>query len=122
MEISELGKYILLGLFGGVLSGLLGIGGATILVPALVVLFGFEQHMAQGTTLAMMIPPIGLLAMMEYYKAGHVNLKVAGVLCVGMFIGGFLGAMLAGQLSEQVLRKIFGVFMFLIALKMFFGK
>jgi uncharacterized membrane protein YfcA len=122
VEITELGKYLLLGLFGGVLSGLLGIGGATILVPALIVFFGFEQHMAQGTTLAMMIPPIGLLAMLEYYKAGQVNLKVAGILCVGMFVGGFLGAMLAGQMSEQVLRKIFGVFMFLIAVKMFFGK
>src|SRR5271170_3841040 len=108
MELTELLKYILVGLFGGVLSGLLGIGGATVLVPALVVFFGFEQHMAQGTTLEMMIPPIGLLAMLEYYKAGQVNLKAAGILCVGMFIGGFLGALLAGHISDQILRKIFG--------------
>ena len=83
---------ILFGLAAGVLSGLLGIGGGIFIIPALVFLLGFSQEMAQGTTLAMMVPPIGLLAAWAYYSKGYVDLKVAGLMCVGFFIGGFFGA------------------------------
>jgi hypothetical protein len=87
--------YILLGLAAGVLSGMIGIGGGTIIVPALVLLFGFSQHAAQGTTLALLVPPIGILAAWTYYRQGYVDLTVAGLICLGFFIGGFLGAKIA---------------------------
>jgi len=114
--------YLALGLFAGVLSGLMGIGGGIIIIPALVYLFGLSQHQAQGTTLALMIPPIGLLAALEYYRAGNVNISMAGFICIGFFIGGFLGAKLALGISDAVLQKIFGVLLLLIAHRMIFWK
>ena len=82
--------YLLLGLIAGTFSGLIGTGGAIIIIPTLVLLFGLSQHMAQGTTLALMVPPIGLLAAWTYYKAGFVDLKIAGLICLGFFVGGWL--------------------------------
>ncbi|MBN2020796.1 MAG: sulfite exporter TauE/SafE family protein [Sedimentisphaerales bacterium] len=114
--------YIMLGLTAGVLSGLLGIGGGIIAVPALVLLCGFSQHLAQGTTLAMLVPPIGLLAAWAYYSKGYVDLKVAGLMCIGFFVGGFLGAKFAGAFSDIILKRIFGVALMLISVKMIFGK
>ena len=114
--------YLLLGLFAGTFSGLIGIGGGVIIVPALVVLFGFSQHRAQGTTLALLVPPIGLLAAWTYYKQGYVDLKVALIMCVGFFLGGLFGAKIATSMSNLVLEKVFGVALFLIALKMIFAK
>lgn len=107
--------YLLTGIFAGMASGLIGIGGGIIVVPCLIYIFGFSQHAAQGTTLAMMIPPIGLLAAWVYYKQGHVNLPVAGLICLGFVLGGFLGAKFAIGLPEVILRKIFGVCLLLIA-------
>ena len=114
--------YIILGLIAGTASGFLGIGGGTIIVPALVYLCGFTQHQAQGTTLAMMIPPIGLLAALQYYYRGQVNIKVAAILCVGFFIGGLLGATMVKTIPDLMLKRIFGVFLALVALKMILGK
>ncbi len=114
--------YVLLGLVAGVLGGLIGIGGGIIIVPALVYIFGFTQHNAQGTTLALLIPPIGILAALEYYKAGHVNIQVAALVCLGFVFGGLLGAKLAVGLSDDTLRKVFGVVLLLISLKMIFWK
>ena len=82
--------YIVLGLVAGILSGLIGIGGGVIIVPALVLLFGMSQHNAQGTTLALLIPPIGILAAWTYYKAGFVDVRVAVLVAVGFFAGSFL--------------------------------
>jgi len=107
--------YILLGVFAGTASGLIGIGGGIIVVPCLIYLFGFSQHMAQGTTLAMMIPPIGLLAALTYYKQGYVNIPVAGLICLGFVLGGYLGAKVAISFSEEVLRKTFGVCLLAVA-------
>jgi len=118
----NIGFYILLGLAAGILSGLLGIGGGLIVVPALVLLFGFSQHLAQGTTLAMMIPPIGLLAAWAYYSKGYVDLKVAGLMCIGFFIGGFFGAKFATAIPEVTLSRIFGVVMLIVSVKMIIGK
>ncbi len=115
-------QFIVLGLVVGVISGVLGIGGAVFIVPALVYIYGWEQHMAQGTTLAMLIPPIGIFAAMSYYKAGHVDLKVAGLLCLGFIVGGYFGGLFAHQLPSDTLRKIFGAALFLISLKMILGK
>jgi uncharacterized membrane protein YfcA len=114
--------YILLGVVTGIFSGLIGIGGGIIIVPALVLLFGLSQHSAQGTTLALMVPPIGLLAAWAYYKQGFVDLKIAAFVCLGFFIGGLLGAKLALGIPEAILTKIFGAVLLLVSLKMIFGK
>ena len=118
----EIAQYIILGLVGGTLAGLLGIGGAIVIVPALVYMFGFEQKMAQGTTLAMLIPPIGLLAVWQYYQSGNVDMKVAGILCIGMFVGGYFGGYIANHVSADLMRKIFGIALLLISIKMIFWK
>ena len=114
--------YLLLGLITGILSGLLGIGGAIIIVPTLVLLFGLSQHTAQGTTLALMVPPIGLLAAWTYYKQGFVDFKIAAFICLGFFVGGLLGAKFAIQIPDQILRKMFGVLLLLVSLKMIMTK
>jgi uncharacterized membrane protein YfcA len=112
--------FVLLGLLAGFLSGVVGIGGGVIIVPALVFLFGFTQHQAQGTTLALLVPPIGILAAWTYYKQGDVNLEPAAFICLGFLLGGLLGAKLAVHLSDIVLERVFGVMLLLIALKMIF--
>ncbi len=114
--------YLLLGLVAGIFSGLIGIGGGTIIVPALVFLFGLSQHKAQGTTLALLVPPIGFLAAWTYYKQGYVDLKIALLICLGFFIGGLLGAKLATKLSNELLERVFGIALLLISLKMIFAK
>jgi uncharacterized membrane protein YfcA len=114
--------YILLGLVAGILSGLIGIGGGIIIVPALVLVFGLSQHSAQGTTLALMVPPIGLLAAWSYYKHGFVEMKIAAFVCLGFFVGGLLGAEFANAISGPLLRKIFGVVLLLVSVKMILGK
>jgi len=114
--------YLLLGLFAGIISGLIGIGGGIIIVPALVYLFGLTQHQAQGTTLALLVPPIGLLAAWTYYKHGYVNLTIAGFVCLGFFVGGLLGAKIAVGLSNVILRRIFGIALLLVSLYMIFER
>ena len=114
--------YILLGLAAGALSGLIGIGGGVIIVPALVLFFGLSQHQAQGTTLALLVPPIGLPAAWTYYKLGHVNFEVAMLVCVGFFLGGYLGAKLAAGLSNVALERVFGIAMLAIGIKMLFAR
>jgi uncharacterized membrane protein YfcA len=114
--------YIALGLVAGILSGLIGIGGGVIIVPALIFIFGLSQHQAQGTTLALLVPPIGLLAALQYYTQGYVNLKIAAFVCIGFFLGGLLGAKVATGLSNTLLEKIFGAAMILIGLKMLLAK
>ena len=127
-DISDKGifmNYLLIlsiGLAAGILSGLLGIGGGIIIIPALVFFLGFTQQTAQGTTLAMMVPPIGLLAAWAYYSKGYVDFKVAGLMCIGFFVGGFFGAKFATELSETMLTRIFGIALLLISIKMIFGK
>jgi uncharacterized membrane protein YfcA len=114
--------YVILGILAGTLSGLIGIGGGIIIVPALVFLFGFSQHSAQGTTLALLVPPIGILAAWTYYKHGYVDIKIAGFICLGFLLGGLLGARFATGLSNVMLERIFGISLLLISLKMIFAK
>ncbi|MEW5758852.1 MAG: sulfite exporter TauE/SafE family protein [Candidatus Omnitrophota bacterium] len=114
--------YIVLGLIAGIFGGMFGIGGGTILIPALVYFLGLTQHQAQGTTLAIMVPPIGLLAALRYYYAGNIKLNIAGFVCVGFFIGGLIGAHLIQKVPEPILKKMFGVFLLFVAVKMILGK
>ncbi len=114
--------YILLGLVAGTLSGLVGIGGGILIIPALVYFFGFTQHQAQGTTLALMVPPIGLLAAWTYYAQGQVDLKIAGLICAGFFVGGYFGGKLAVGIPDVIMQRIFGGFLLLVSLKMLFTK
>ena len=114
--------FVLLGIVAGVLSGLIGIGGGVMIVPALVFLFGMTQHQAQGTTLALLVPPIGILAAWTYYQRGYVDLKAAGLICAGFILGSLLGARWATGLSDDALQKVFGVALIIIGMKMLFWK
>ncbi len=110
--------YILIGLTAGVVSGLIGIGGGIIVVPAFIFLLGMSQHQAQGTSLAMLLPPIGALAVWSYWKAGYINWTIALIAATGFFFGGLIGANLANSLSDQMLRKVFGVALLLLSVYM----
>ena len=115
-------SYIAWGLIAGIASGFLGIGGGIILIPVLGLIFGLTQHQAQGTTLALMVPPIGLLAALKYYQAGNVNVKIALFVCLGFFFGGYVGASIVHHVPDVVLRKVFGVVMLFISLRLIFFK
>jgi uncharacterized membrane protein YfcA len=114
--------YLALGLAAGVLSGFFGIGGGIIIIPALIYFFGLSQHQAQGTTLALMVPPIGILAAWTYYKHGYVNLSIAAFVCLGFVVGGLLGSKVAVGISPVLLKRIFGIFLFVVSLQMIFKK
>jgi hypothetical protein len=113
---------LIIGVVAGVFSGFIGIGGGLIVVPALVYFLGMSQHEAQGTSLAMMLPPIGMIAVYNYYKAGMVDFKVAAILCVSFIAGTFLGSKVAISLSPDQIKKAFGIFIILLGLKMVFWK
>lgn len=114
--------YILLGLAAGIASGIFGIGGGLIMVPALVLLFGMTQHMAQGTSLAVMIPPIGILAAWKYHQTGNLKISVALWIASGFIVGALLGATFIQPVSDIMLKRAFGIVMALVALKMIWGK
>ena len=122
MTTSLLLLLLLLGVITGILAGMLGIGGAIVMIPALVLLMGFSQHSAQGTSLAVMLPPIGILAAYNYYKAGHVNLKFALILAAAFIIGSYFGSKLALNIPQNLLRKIFGILLLLVAFRMLLAK
>jgi uncharacterized membrane protein YfcA len=114
--------YIILGIAGGTLSGMFGIGGGIILVPALVYIFGLSQHQAQGTSLAALLPPVALFAVMRYYANGNVKIGIAALICVGFLLGGLIGATVVQNWSAVTLKRLFGVLMFLVSVKMILGK
>ena len=104
--------YVAIGLVGGVSAGLFGIGGGIILIPALIYWAGFSQHMATGTSIAVLLPPIGLAAAYQYYQHGNVNVTAAIVLAVTMFVGAWLGAVCANFMKEIYLQFVFALFVF----------
>jgi uncharacterized membrane protein YfcA len=101
---------VLIGLAAGLLSGIFGIGGGVIIVPALVYLLDFTQHKATGTSLAVLLPPIGLVAVLEYYRHGHVDLRAAIIIALAALAGAGIGAVLANKMSGPLLRLLFGIF------------
>lgn len=120
MDVQTILIIILIGIAAGTLSGLVGIGGGIIIVPALVYFIGFSQKTAQGTSLGLILLPVGILGVLQYYKQGHIDVKVVGILAVGFLIGGYLGSKIALSLSQETVKKIFAVLMILIAAKMLF--
>ena len=114
--------YLALGLAAGIFSGVIGVGGGVIIVPALVFLLGFTQHKAQGTTLALLVPPIGLLAAWTYYRQGYVDLRAAWLICFGFLFGGLAGARIATRLPNATLERFFGIALLLIGLKMILAR
>ena len=113
---------IVIGIITGFMAGMLGIGGAIIMIPALVFVMGISQQTAQGTSLAVMLPPIGIIAAYNYYKAGEVNIKFAIILAICFLIGSYFGSKLALNLPQAVLKKIFGILLLLVAAKMLLSK
>ena len=109
---------IVIGLAAGTLSGLVGVGGGIIIVPALVFFLGFSQQAAQGTSLGLLLLPAGILAVINYYKQGFIDFKVVGIMCAAFVLGGWLGSKLALSLSQEVVKKIFAVVLFYTAFKM----
>jgi len=111
---------ILVGLAAGILSGLVGVGGGIIIVPALVYILGFSQQQAIGTSLGILLLPAGILAVINYYQKGYINITVVLILFVGFFIGSYLGSKISLAMQETALKKIFAVLMILIACKILF--
>ena len=104
---------LIIGLAAGLVSGVLGIGGGIIIIPALVYILGFSQKEAQGTSLGLLLPPIGILAVLNYYKAGYVNLRAAGLMIITFIIGSYISSLFAVNLPENIIKKIFAVFLLL---------
>lgn len=120
MDIQMMLLIILVGVAAGILGGLVGVGGGIIIVPALVYLLGFSQKTAQGTSLGLIMLPVGILGVLQYYKQGHVDVKVVALLAIGFFIGSYFGSKVALRLPQDTVKKIFAILMIVIAIKMLF--
>jgi len=118
----EIISFIVIGFIAGILSGMFGIGGGIIIVPALMYLCGFDQLKAQGTSLAILLPPVGILAFIEYYKKGHVNVQGGILICIFLIIGSLFGAKIANNIPLSIIKRGFAVLMILISVKMIFSK
>lgn len=111
---------IIIGIIAGMLSGLVGVGGGIIIVPALVYVLHFSQKQAQGTSLAVLAIPVVAIAAFHYHKAGHINLKLIPFIAIGFIAGGYLGSKIAIALPENTVKKIFAILLLLVAAKMLF--
>ncbi len=122
MDVFTLLILILIGLIAGVFSGIVGLGGGLLIIPALIFLLGLTQKEAQGTSLAVMLPPIGLLAAINYYRAGAVNLKFALVIAAAFLIGGYFGSHFAIRLPDALLRRVFAAALLAVGIRMLLMK
>lgn len=122
MTVTQVILLAIIGLLAGIFSGTFGVGGAVIVIPALIFFLGLSQHQAQGTSLAFMIPPVTLMASFFYWKNGYVNWKFALVLAVMFIVGTYFGSLISFSLPDKILKKLFGGMLLLIALKMIFSK
>ena len=110
-----------IGIVAGVLSGIFGIGGGVVIVPALIYFAGFRQHQATGTSLAVLLPPIGIAATYEYYRNGNVDIRAAAFIAAGVLAGGYLGAVIANRVAGPYLRLAFGLFVVTLGIYLIFG-
>jgi len=122
MTLNEVIIILVTGLAAGFLSGSMGVGGGIIVVPSLVFIMGFTTQQAQGTSLALMTMPVMLIATLNYYKAGSVNIKVAIIMALTFVIGGYIGSKVSVHIPEKIMRKAFGVLMLIAAIKMMISK
>ncbi len=113
---------IIIGFIAGLVSGLVGVGGGIVIIPLLVMFLGFAQHQAQGTAVFAMLPPIGILAAINYYKAGFVKWEYAIVIALTFVIGGYFGSKLAVSLPDQIIKRCFGLVMLIAAIKLLISK
>lgn len=120
MSIQTIALLVLVGLLAGMLSGLVGLGGGVIIVPALVYLLGFTQHQATGTSLGILLLPAGIFAVINYYNRGLIDVKVVGLIFVGFLVGGYLGSKISLNIEQATLKKIFAIVLLLIAGKVLF--
>ncbi len=111
---------IIIGLVAGMLGGMVGIGGGLVIVPALMYFLAFSQHQAQGTSLGLLVLPVAILAVLNYYKNGYVDFRIVGLLAIGFVVGSYFGSKMALSVPQLTLKRIFAIFMILIALKMLF--
>jgi uncharacterized membrane protein YfcA len=118
MTIQIILLLVIIGLAAGILSGLVGVGGGIIVVPALVFFLSFSQQQAQGTSLGLLLLPVGILAVLNYYKQGHIDIRVIAIMAVAFVIGGWLGSKWALSLPEITVKRIFAVILFYSAFKM----
>ncbi len=122
MTVNELILLIGIGLSAGIVSGVLGVGGAIIIVPALVWLFGMTQHQAQGTSLMVLLFPVGLLAVWNYHKQGYINFRFAVIIMLAFFVGGYIGSLISVHLPERILKIAFGILLLFLGIRMITGK
>lgn len=120
MSIQTILILILIGIAAGVLSGLVGVGGGIVIVPALVFFLGFSQKEAQGTSLGILLLPIGILAVLQFYKSGYIDVRSAILVSAGFLVGGYFGSKIALSLPQDTLKKIFAVILLLVAFKILF--
>ena len=123
MNLTVLLSLIAIGLLAGILSGFMGVGGGVVMIPLMIVLLGYDQHEAQGMSLAVLAVPVTFLAAYNYHSSGHpINWKFALVIAVCFVIGGFVGSKFAVSINQEVLKKVFAIVLVIAALKLFFGK
>ena len=111
---------LVVGLAAGMLSGLVGLGGGVIIIPSLIYLLHFSQQQAQGTSLGILLLPVGILAVINYYKQGYIDIRVVLIISVAFILGGWVGSKIALSVSQEALKKIFGSVLLLLAIKMLF--
>ena len=122
MDIQIVLSLVLIGILAGILSGLVGVGGGVIMVPLLVLLLGFNQHQAQGTSLAVLVVPVTAVAVYTYHKEGFIDWRYVGIIAMFFVIGGYFGSKIAVGLDQKILKKVFGFILLIIAGKMLLGK
>ena len=122
MNLTLIISLVIIGLLAGIFSGFMGVGGGVIMIPLMIVLLGYSQHEAQGTSLAVLAIPVTFLAAYNYYSEGYVSWKVALIIGLSFVVGGYFGSKFAISINQALMKKIFSVILLFIAIKMFFGK
>lgn len=120
MEMQTFTALLVIGLCAGILGGMVGVGGGIIIVPALVIFLGFSQKMAQGTSLGMLLLPVGILGALQYYREGNIDFKAVLIIGAGFMAGSYFGSKLALSLSQETMKKIFALILVIVAVKLFF--
>lgn len=122
MSVTQVLLLLLIGLLAGIAGGTMGIGGGIVIVPALVFIMGFTQHQAIGTSLAVLLFPIGIFAVINYHRSDYINYKYAFILIIAFLVGSYIGSVISINLPEKILKKVFGGMLLLASLKLILGK